>query len=235
MLIEFENLKIGNIDENFIHMIKPANEEHHQEHIERLRNSENLHFGFKSVENIYQPSYSSSSIFLIRNLFRMNKRYNHILDLGTGTGFVGLTLKMHNFCNRVTLADIDEKAILCAKENTKNFNLDSHVEIIQSNVFGSINQKYDAIIFNLPLLHSDREVTKEELALNDYNGEIAKNFFINAHDYLNDNGEVIFTYSNISNPLILQEAQNNLKINLIAAEFFSQNGLWFFLYSATKK
>lgn len=71
-----------------------------------------------------------------------------ILDLCTGSGAIGLTLKHEIPCS-VTLSDISTDALKVAIQNSKELNLD--VNIIESDLLNNIKkEKYDVIISNPP-------------------------------------------------------------------------------------
>ena len=70
-----------------------------------------------------------------------------VLDLGCGYGNVGICIaKAYNL--EVTLSDINERAIHFAKKNAIKNNV--KVNIIKSNAFNDINEKFDTILFNPP-------------------------------------------------------------------------------------
>lgn len=121
-----------------------------------------------------------------------------ILDLGTGTGIIGITLK--KLTNAfVEVVDISQKALLVTKENAKYHNVD--IKITESNWFSNVNGKYDLIISNPPYIKEDflleSHVLKDPLnalysgvlGLDSYN-EILKD--INNH--LNDSFVVAFEH-----------------------------------------
>ena len=72
--------------------------------------------------------------------------FKKTLDMGTGTGILGLTA-CANGCE-VTFADIDKNALDCAKRNSA---LNSFTgEFIETDLFSNIFQKFNTIIFNPP-------------------------------------------------------------------------------------
>ena len=88
-----------------------------------------------------------------------------ILDLGTGTGIIGITLK--RLTNAfVEVVDISKDALLVTKQNAKYHNTD--IKITESNWFSNINDKYDLIISNPPYIKTDyrleSHVLKEPLS-----------------------------------------------------------------------
>ena len=85
-----------------------------------------------------------------------------ILDIGCGTGCIGLSLKKKLENVSVTLLDISRDALLVAKENADNLNLD--VTFIESDMWTNVTGKYDVIISNPPYIRTDEEI--EDLVKN---------------------------------------------------------------------
>ena len=85
----------------------------------------------------------------MRFLFRMIKDKKRVLDLGCGSGAIGLTLKSILKDSEVTLVDISKEALEVAKLNANNLNLD--VTFIESDWFSNVKlEKYDIIVSNPP-------------------------------------------------------------------------------------
>ena len=80
----------------------------------------------------------------------------NILDIGCGSGVIGLTLKKEFPTSKVDLIDISKEALEVAKENAKLLNLD--VNFIESDLFENINKKYDIIISNPPYIKDNEEI-----------------------------------------------------------------------------
>lgn len=71
-----------------------------------------------------------------------------VLDLGCGYGIIGLSLLLTNPTLKLTLSDINERAIKITKMNLKLNNLKA--EVIQSDRFGIIKEKFNTILLNPP-------------------------------------------------------------------------------------
>lgn len=78
-----------------------------------------------------------------------------IIDLGTGTGCIGLTLKSKLDSN-VTLVDISEEALKVAKRNSEELQLEA--KFLKNNMLENINDKFDIIISNPPYIKDDEEI-----------------------------------------------------------------------------
>ena len=87
-----------------------------------------------------------------------------ILDIGTGSGCIAITLKKELPLAKVTGADINESALEIAGKNAKN--LDADVKFIQSNLLKDITDDYDIVIANLPYVDPEWDwLDKEALSI----------------------------------------------------------------------
>lgn len=79
-----------------------------------------------------------------------------IIDLGCGSGVIGLTLEKKVSTKSVDLVDISKDALEVTHINCEN--LKSKAKIIQSDMFDSVNKKYDVIISNPPYIKKDEVI-----------------------------------------------------------------------------
>ena len=79
-----------------------------------------------------------------------------IIDLGTGSGVIGLTLENKLSTNSVDLIDISKEALEVTHKNCGNLN--SKANLIQSDFFENVNKKYDVIISNPPYIKTNEEI-----------------------------------------------------------------------------
>lgn len=86
-------------------------------------------------------------------LFSNNKI--NIIDIGTGSGCISITLKKELDCNVVGV-DISNEALEVARENAISNDVD--VEFIYSDVFSNVNNRFDVIISNPPYISYDEEI-----------------------------------------------------------------------------
>ena len=97
--------------------------------------------------------------YLVEKTINYAKKYFsnkiNILDIGTGSGAIAISLKKHLDSN-VTASDISAKALEIAKENAINNN--AKITFIKSDIFENIKGKFDIIISNPPYIAYDEEI-----------------------------------------------------------------------------
>ena len=71
-----------------------------------------------------------------------------ILDVGTGSGCIGITASLELPRSKVTLSDISDEAIQVATLNAEL--LSTHVSIVKSDLLESAPEPYDIVLANLP-------------------------------------------------------------------------------------
>lgn len=124
-------------------------------------------YGLKFIvnKNVLIPRFETEELVeqVVEYTKDLNKDKIKILDLGCGSGAIGLTLKSILKDSEVTLTDISKDALEVAKLNANNLNLD--VTFIESDWFSNIKlEKYDIIVSNPPYIRTDEEI--EEIVKN---------------------------------------------------------------------
>ena len=138
---------------------------------------------------------------LVDLVLKENSRADlRVLDIGTGSGAIAISLKAARPNWQVTASDISADALQLAKENA----LKNQVELtlIQSDVFSQITERFDMIISNPPYIAYDDEdevginvlASEPHLALfADENGfAIYRQIIENAREHLTENGKLYF-------------------------------------------
>lgn len=85
-----------------------------------------------------------------------------VLDLGTGTGCIGLTLAAEKPAWQVMAVDYSEDALKIAEQNRRSLNLDN-ATLIQSDWYQSMGagEKFDLIVANPPYIDPDSPYLNE--------------------------------------------------------------------------
>ncbi len=141
-----------------------------------------------------------------------------ILDMGTGSGCLALTL-LAEYPNATALAtDISIQAINVAKKNAESLGVCDRVRFIESNWFDSIEGEFDVIISNPPYIESDdienlsREVSKYDpiLALDGGKDGLLPYQVIlpQIRTYLNDGGIMVIEHGTGQSPRIKRLVEN---------------------------
>ena len=79
-----------------------------------------------------------------------------IIDIGTGSGCIPISLKKLLPKTNITAVDISPEALEVANDNAKTNNVD--VTFLQSDVFSNVTHKYDCIISNPPYIRYDEDI-----------------------------------------------------------------------------
>jgi len=142
---------------------------------------------------VYEPSEDSYLLqeVLMNHLKKRSKKIK-IIEIGTGSGIQLETLKKMGFKN-LSGVDKNEDAINLCKQ--KGF------EVIWSNLFSNIKEKFDLIIFNPPYLPADkREDTESAISTSGgKNGpELINKFLVEAKTHLEIKGKIILLVSNLT-------------------------------------
>lgn len=86
--------------------------------------------------------------------FMLNTIYDEVrgsvLDLGCGYGVIGICVAGNENVKKITMCDINQRALSLAQRNAEKNGVKAF-EIIASNGFENINEKYDTIITNPPI------------------------------------------------------------------------------------
>ena len=116
-------------------------------------------------ENVLIPRFETEELVAnIKDYLESNNiETPKILDLGCGSGVIGLTLKKFFPNADITLTDISNDALDIARTNAKNLNLEAN--FILSDWFTNVEEeKYDVIVSNPPYIKTNEEI--EEIVKN---------------------------------------------------------------------
>jgi release factor glutamine methyltransferase len=132
-----------------------------------------------------------------------NYAKGHVLDMGCGSGIVGISCAAK--ATAISFADINSKAIECAKKNVLKNMVKSPCHFIQSDLFSNITKKFDTILFNppyFPTIQQEKKDGKYNTALDGgINGrDVLDRFLKSFETHLASNGILLLLNSSRSAP-----------------------------------
>ena len=179
-----------------------------KENIERLNNGEPVQYIVGSVsfygniidvdKRVLIPRFETEE--LVENTVKYIKKYNYqsIVDIGTGSGCIAITLKKFFPSVLVDAVDISLDALELAKTNAEKNNVS--INFYNGNLFEPLNRKYDVIISNPPYIAYDEEImdivknNEPNLALYAPNEGLYfyEEILKNVYKYINNSGLIAF-------------------------------------------
>ena len=188
-------------------------------------------YNFKVNNNVLIPRFETEELVKY-TIDYIKKYYNNekinILDIGTGSGCISITIKKELPGSCVTGVDISESALNVAKENNKLNNTD--VNFILSDVFENINDQYDVIISNPPYIKKNEEI-EEKVKNNEphmalYGGvdglDIYRKIILNMNTYLKNKYIVAFEIGETQS----EEIVDLIRINIKAAKIICKKDIY---------
>ena len=187
-------------------------------------------YNFKVNENVLIPRFETEELVekTIKYINKYLDKKVDILDLGTGSGCIAITLKKELDCN-VDAVDISPKALEVAKLNAKNNNVD--ITFYEGDMLNPINKIYDVIISNPPYIAYNEEIMEivknnephTALYAEDNGLKYYKDIISNANKYLKEKSIIAFEIGEKQGKLILEYAKNYFKDSIITVEKDMQN------------
>lgn len=141
-----------------------------------------------------------------------------VLDMGSGTGILGLVAACSAKVKHVTFADITPRAIAICNDNI-SFNsatVKAKCTAVESDLFSKIDGKFDIIIFNAPYLKHDKDEDNSiDLVGGNKGIEISQRFIDECVSHMKDGARIILVASSLSDIDALKNhiAKKGLKIH----------------------
>lgn len=95
-----------------------------------------------------------------------------VLDLGTGSGNIAVSLAVNNKNLIIIASEVSKKALKIAGQNAKLHGVLDRIEFIESNLLASITLQPDIIVTNLPYIPSER-ISYLDSSVKDFEPHIA--------------------------------------------------------------
>ena len=138
---------------------------------------------FIVTKDVFDPRGDTETLIALA-LQRPAKR---ILDLGTGTGAIGITLAAEWSHATLTASDLSNKALEVAEQNAEKLGVSERCQFIKSDWFSEIEGTFDLIVSNPPYI-SQVEVAELATEVKDYEPFIA----------LSSGEDALYAYQKIS-------------------------------------
>ena len=101
---------------------------------------------------------------LLISRFKSEIASSRMVDVGTGSGVIALTLAAEFPAAEIVGVDISEDALMLARENAEQLNLADRVRFLRSNLFENVQPNFDLIVANLPYVSTeDRQKLSREV------------------------------------------------------------------------
>lgn len=175
-------------------------------------------------ENVLIPRFETET--LVEKTINYAKELTEpldILDIGTGSGAIAITLAKHLSCH-VLATDISKEALETAKSNSKRNNV--QIEFKQSDILKNVQGKFDIIISNPPYIAKDEVIddlvkdNEPHLAL--YAEEdglyFYRNILENVKPFLKEKSLIAFEIGMTQSNAITKIAQNYLPHAKVSTE-----------------
>ena len=190
-------------------------------------------------ENVLIPRFETEE--LVDNTIKyLNEMFEKpkVLDLCCGSGAIGLAIKSRIDEADITMSDISREALIVAEKNRKDLYMEGN--IIYSDLFQNINEKFDCIISNPPYIKEDEEI--EDIVKNNepnialYGGKDGLDFYErilrDIKNYLNDNFLIALEIGATQKDDVINIANKYLdNIEIIAKKDLSGRDRMIFIYN----
>lgn len=106
-------------------------------------------------ENVLIPQPDTE--ILVEEVLHIATKENkkEILDLGTGSGCIGISLARYLKNARITVSDVSKKALEIAEKNSKRNQVIEKITFVSSNLFEKIEKTFDIIVSNPPYIETN--------------------------------------------------------------------------------
>ena len=141
---------------------------------------------------------------IIIDILKEDIEKTSILEIGTGSGCLAVTIELEGICRQQIATDISRPALMVAKSNAEKFKVNGISFRCHDFLNAPITSRFDVIISNPPYISEHERHTLEKTVI-DYDPEIAltdhedgltfyRRFAEQGHDLLNQDGYILLEF-----------------------------------------
>src|SRR5262245_25619063 len=149
-------------------------------------------FDIRIEPSVFHPRYFGSSLIFARFIEGLDLRGKRFLDLGTGSGIIGLFAARAGA--QVTSTDINPVSVRCAKENAAATGL--NVRCIASDLFNDMkDERFDIVAWNPPFFAKPAANIAEAAFYAGENHDVIRRFAKDVRQHLVPGGSIYLIFS----------------------------------------
>ena len=161
---------------------------------------------------------------IIIELLKKRDAVESILEIGTGSGCIAITMSLENLTTSIIATDVSKEALNVAKENTQKFGVKNIGFKVHDFLQTSINSTFDVVISNPPYIGSD-EMDGLQKEVHDYDPKIAltdnddglsfyRRFAELGTSLLNENGYMLLEFGGAHQVVAISEIFESHQFNV---------------------
>ena len=169
---------------------------------------------FEVPESVYYPREDSE--LLANHIESLELHGKSVLEAGCGSGFLSIMAAKHGA--KVTSVDINEEAVETTRANAETNQV--QLNAFKSDLFSSVEGKFDLIIFNPPYLPVEPEEKDPTYAGGATGRETIERFAAGVKSHLNPAGRVLIVISSLTGEKEVIELfeKQGMKISIASRE-----------------
>lgn len=159
---------------------------------------------------------------LVENVLKLQSDDCNVLDLGTGSGAIVVTLATKRVDWKFIATDISTEAVVVAEKNAQRHRVSERITFLQGNLFEPLqdeSMKFDCIVSNPPYIPSD-EISTLMPEVRDYEPRIAidsgtagldfiERLVAESPRFLKENGQLLFEFGYQQDEAVRDLIQSN--------------------------
>jgi len=171
----------------------------------------------KPSEQIYTPS--DDTFLMIDVLSTISFHDKEVLDVGTGSGILGLLCAQKGA--HVTVADIEDRVLENIRIAARILNLTIHT--VRSDLFSEITARFDVVLFNPPYLPSGK-IEDHAVDGGHFGRRFIDRFLAELALHLKNDGFALLLVSSLNNPSAIVDRYRDLSFTVAASRklFFEE-------------